>query len=29
MENKLKNTIIKIKKTEMEVKLEKMNRDFI
>lgn len=29
MENKLKKTILKIKKTEMEVKLEKMNRDFI
>lgn len=29
MENKLKKTILKIKQTEMEVKLEKMNRDFI
>ena len=29
MENKLKKTILKIKNTEVEVKLEKMNRDFI
>lgn len=29
MENKLKKTILKIKQTEIEVKLEKMNRDFI
>jgi len=29
MENKLKKAILKIKNTEVEVKLEKMNRDFI